>query len=1402
VATKFLDQFLKEEGYGRMKRILFPKRKYKNLLNDIIYNTIIEHQKRYPFNDALFDGVPFYYTPQVFDYFNQIVLFNSDNVTVESFLHKLEIVDKIILPAKEEIDHFYELLIYRIKQDKILRKLFVEENYKTKIFEISNILEKVQKIDTNVEEIKEKVQSLESILLQKPTAEWLNKQCISAINDLDNRYTPELNFKLEVSNIFEGLGRTEIFKSIFTKQLDEFLIKGRKVLRKDDDVKNLIKPLEDCFNDLIKLHSTINFCSIQKIPIQEIDKYINSIIECLNNLDEFYRNKDKKKNEQNNNSQGKQNFDYELRSISEFYSEIYKIKDFLEYDINRLANNPFLILVGEAGIGKSHMIGDIVSRRMRNNFESIFLLGQHFVTDENPWTQIFKKLQLNTNSEAFLSSINERAKKSEKRIIIFIDAINEGRGKYFWNDNLRSFINEIKSYEWLGLVMTIRTSYSKLIFPDSELKKLSVIFKTIYGFRNSEYEASKLFFENYKIELPNVPLLHPEFQNPLFLKLFCEGINKSGLSRIPDGLQGITSIINFFLKNVNQILSAPKRFNYSNSINLVGKAIDSILKYKIDNKLRYISYEQAIEIVEKTVSIYISKKGFLDELISEGVFSKNLFWKSKEEYEEGIYLAYERFEDHLICEYLLEKDEDIKQRFKEGGDLYEYIFDRRAILINRGLIDALTIQIPEKKGIELYECIPQFQNQYEIIESFIESLLWRKIETISEKSKEYVNQSVFHFKGTDDLFWETILSIAAIPNHFYNAYSLHNHLLKFSLADRDAKWTQSLKYKYDDDSAVKRLIDWAWKENDKSHILDESIKLSSIALAWFNSSTNRQLRDCATKALVCLLQDRMNVLIEVLQMFENVNDPYVYERLFAVAYGCAIRTEQKEYLVPLSEYIFSTIFNDKIEVYPHALLRDYARGVIEFTNYLNLNLMFNVDLARPPYKSKNVKKFPSDKYIESHYKLDYEIDNYKKFGIGQNSILSSMATEYSSKMYGDFGRYTFQRALNSWKVDPNKLSNLAIDWIFKKYGYDAKKHGEFDTEIGSGRGRNSIPNERIGKKYQWIALYEMVARIADNYLKYDEWSYKHEKVVPYNGTWSPYIRDIDPTLLIKKVRNFNVDEQSINWWSPTYNLDWDCPHQDWIKKTEDLPAMNNLIQVKDTNNEEWLIIEGYPEWKEPKIIGNDNWDYTRKLAWTQIRSYLFKSEDFEKIKKWSVNQDFMGRWLPESNSFYEIFSREYYWSPAYRNLNQIDNEQSGWRSIHEKKHEKLIAKTIVTASEFLWEEEFDNSKEEAIRFLKPCTQIFYGMNLKCGRKEGVFYNEKDEIICFDPKLYNNSKSHLLIKRKPFLKFLEDNNLEILWTVLGEKQIIGGNNRFNRMEISGAYYFENNQITGKINTKSE
>jgi len=47
--------------------------------------------------------------------------------------------------------------------------------------------------------------------------------------------------------------------------------------------------------------------------------------------------------------------------------------------------------------------------------------------------------------------------------------------------------------------------------------------------------------------------------------------------------------------------------------------------------------------------------------------------------------------------------------------------------------------------------------------------------------------------------------------------------------------------------------------------------------------------------------------------------------------------------------------------------------------------------------------------------------------------------------------------------------------------------------------------------------------------------------------------------------------------------------------------------------------------------------------------------------------------------------------------------------------------------------------------------------------------------------------------------LKDNDLEIVWTLLGEKGVIGGsfspNHNYGRVEFSGAFYIEGGNVEG-------
>ncbi len=116
---------------------------------------------------------------------------------------------------------------------------------------------------------------------------------------------------------------------------------------------------------------------------------------------------------------------------------------------------------------------------------------------------------------------------------------------------------------------------------------------------------------------------------------------------------------------------------------------------------------------------------------------------------------------------------------------------------------------------------------------------------------------------------------------------------------------------------------------------------------------------------------------------------------------------------------------------------------------------------------------------------------------------------------------SFNLHYSNWDVNYDALSNYAIQRIFE-LGYDPEIFTNFDLQQGSGRSSGNL--ERIGKKYQWLAFYEILAVVSDNCNLIDEssnpWS-KNKQFSEYEGPWNPYVRDIDPTILLKSISSNN-----------------------------------------------------------------------------------------------------------------------------------------------------------------------------------------------------------------------------------------------------------------------------------------
>jgi len=1363
---------------------------------------------------------------------------------------------------------------------------------------------------------------------------WFSKLVEESIVAASPRYTPEADVHLPIARLFDGLGRTDEFFNRIKIQLRE--VKSAywwvHLESLETELEQAGRNLQETTEKLIAAVIDVQPSAIDSLPWNSIAEFAQSVYDFAEICDDKLQEAEERIHASSNKTLDKasdervQKFRSVRSSVNRLLHKVWQFRQLIQSDEARLSTLPALLLVGEAGKGKSHLFCDIAKRRVASGLPTILLMGQRFIQDE-PWSQIIKLLRLrpDTTADEFLGALEACAQVRGAKALIMIDALNEGEGKKVWKYNIAAFLQTVSHYSWISVAISVRSSYEKAIIP-AELINTRLVRIQHYGFAEHEYEALRTFCNHYRIELPSVPLLVPEFQTPLFLKILCKGLYDSGVSKFPTGLRGVTSIFKLFVDSINEKLSAPEYLDYPTHRSVVWRVLDRLSGALAQSHKDHLLLEEAETIVQQIWSGSNTSRPLLRYLVEEGVLIEDQMQDGREDGFEVIRFAYERFSDHQIVKHLLDNYLDAQQPELAFAPGQPMAFLSENLGTNAGLLAAMCVQVPERIGKEFPDIMPSLAGSYAVRDGFIESLIWRDPNSISSATRELINRYLNHSDYVFERIFDVFLTVAAIPNHPYNADFLHQHLLKFEMAERDTWWSIFLYRQLGSHGAVDRIIDWAWSPEDKDHIDDESARLCGIALAWFLTTSNRFVRDRATKALVNLFTSRLRVLKIVMRQFQEVDDFYVLERLFAVAYGCVLRSLDDDEIASLAQEVYKEIFENGNPP-AHILLRDYARGIIEYAIRRSLSLDIDLNKVKPPYRSEwpeipteeetEKYKIPytsldsgDKRWAQNHIHFSVMEDDFARYVIGTNnnhpdwlslrmdepswrspeeikddfveSLTASEkekwdALQMACQSFSRRGEHLFAHLTDGqlqsilemtedsaslesqedfpldipelisgeehiWNENADQVNEIAkqlldilseekktifeaeiiphlknpyrrIDkprfdlklaqrWILKRVfdlGWTADRFGNFDRFSADSRGRSAHKAERIGKKYQWIAYHEFLARLADNFQFREPYSEHLPK--QYLGPWQIRVRDIDPSCMVRSTGRA-WRSMTYAWWSSERYALWDMLIDDveWMKETSDLPDVKSLIEVTHPQDgSRWLALNGFHIWEQPTPLEEEPFHVTHREMWYLVQGYLVHLSDIDEVFSWAVQQDFEGRWMPETRELYEVFLGEFFWSPSYTYYSHPYERTVGWQEGHFNHH---MPKPIMPLTELYSNEAsgFDCSVDESYTIILPSKLIIERMGLQWKGVEGSYFNSNGKLVAFDPSVKESGPGVLLVDREAFLSFLSDNNYAVLWTILGEKQLVGGGYGHDtwkgRMVLNGAYRLLNGHIEGK------
>ena len=841
--------------------------------------------------------------------------------------------------------------------------------------------------------------------------EWFYRNSRQAIKATGKRYTPELHVDLPIARDIALFGRTESALNqikALAKDIRSSLSYIRHASSGDDesshevDLANVsrsvgIEELIETGKAVLSSLSLLNFEPTDDSPLTDSIERIEAARvlgeRIIESLDDIGRERKGRINDDNQTP-------YTIDPIDKLRDSVTSFRFTVESASNKLCHaeiivNSYLMVVeGMAGTGKTHLLCD--TSRLRNELGSptVLLLGQHFTTTATPWTQVLQQLELhNITVEEFVGGLECAAQASNCRALIVIDALNEGEGPKIWFDHLSAFLEQLESSPWIAVLLSVRSSYSESIVPDDVRSRATVV--EHQGFNDHEYDAVASFFSHYRLELPSTPILPLEFSNPLLLKMLCEGLNSRGETKLPRGLNGITELFGFYLESVNERLA--RVLDYDSDLALVQDAVLIVAKHIDIEGHPTLPKQSAQRIVDQLLPNRSFVQSLYRGLVTEGVLLEDVEWKSDGGTEKVTSITYERLADHIIASLLLKTQlglDDTRAASELGSGLN--LLTSEAKNVRAGLLEALCIQVPELTGKELFRLAPTLKVKPFSGRAIRQSIIWRKLEAFSDDTLVVLNEFLEH-EGAHKETLDVLLTVATVDKHPFNAKFLDRNLRRYSMPDRDEWWSTYLHHSYQTNGAVDRLLDWALDSKTNSDLEDKTIDLSVTTLAWMLTTSNRFLRDRATKALVSLLSSRLDAVVRLVERFSNVEDSYVTERVFAVAYGVAMRSRDAKAVGQLAIVVYERIFADGNPP-PHILLRDYARGVIERALYLGCELQIDEQAIRPPYESC-WPTIPDEKTME-HLEPDYDRKSYAR-----GRLEWAWHSVYSSVMRNDFARY-------------------------------------------------------------------------------------------------------------------------------------------------------------------------------------------------------------------------------------------------------------------------------------------------------------------------------------------------------------------------------------------------------------
>ena len=638
VADKIAAQIIKDEVWTkRIKHFFWPPKKYKTELQSVINETIQEYEKTHPYTGSSLQ-FPFYHSQILFESLSKYILFET--VSQNGIAQELAENKNIKSPTDNELNDFYTLLTDKIKANETLKSLFIEENYKQKIFSLASVVDEMKatlnavSVDTSatraiVESLHEsqKAKQLNEAstidALQKQVWRQLKKQ-ISSGKYLQDTFIETGDHKDYLRFICDSLFYSKLY-------LEEIAVLDFRHLN-----RLLAAKAEPAF--------TFSIADFEE-RVGQLDH--SNVASFFSELSDLLDQKRKEITELPLSSNDKSSFEYK-------FTDPAKTADLFQ---SRIA-----LITESAGQGKTNFLCDFVENfLLKRAIPAVFLTGTD-IRPDNIRASILSKVFPDSEGLSFsdmLQQLNKTCKDQKKFFVIIIDGLNENVNPSLFSKNLESFITEMLEYDFIRIVLSCRTEYYQKNFRNLEKAEvkddLFILPSLLRHHQDRDPVNEKLFhtyFRYFKVAYKSVgnKVFNQLSRNFLLLRIFCETYQGHEFDRI-DNIYKEELFENYFTLKCNEI---NKRFQDNDDFLVKGNFdirnfITDTITWMIQNKTYVNVPLDSILKNDDNRNVYVR---FLDENIlvrrdiqtsSAGLFAET----------ELVNFTFDEFRDFLLSRYMM-----------------------------------------------------------------------------------------------------------------------------------------------------------------------------------------------------------------------------------------------------------------------------------------------------------------------------------------------------------------------------------------------------------------------------------------------------------------------------------------------------------------------------------------------------------------------------------------------------------------------------------------------------------------------------------------------------------------------------------------------------------------------------